>query len=38
MVANGLAPFNMVGGDFQSYVDSVIGEVRAMSVELGVMK
>jgi putative tricarboxylic transport membrane protein len=38
MVANGLAPFNMVGGDFQSYVDGVIGEVRAMSVELGVMK
>ena len=38
MMANGLAPFNKVGGDFQSYVDGVIGEVRAMSVELGVMK
>lgn len=38
MMANGLAPFNKVGGDFQSYVDGVIGEVRTMSAELGVMK
>lgn len=38
MKANGLAPFNKVGGDFQSYVDGVIEEVRAMSTELGVMK
>jgi putative tricarboxylic transport membrane protein len=38
MMANGLAPFNKVGPDFQSYVDGVIGEVRAMSTELGVMK
>ena len=35
MMANGLAPFNKVGPDFQSYVDGVIGEVRAMSTELG---
>jgi putative tricarboxylic transport membrane protein len=38
MMANGLAPFNKVGSNFQSYVDGVIDEVRAMSVELGVMK
>ena len=38
MMANGLAPFNKVGPDFQSYVDGVIAEVRAMSTELGVMK
>ena len=38
MMANGLAPFNKVGPDFQSYVDGVIAEVREMSVELGVMK
>ena len=38
MMANGLAPFNKVGPDFQNYVDGVIAEVREMSVELGVMK
>ena len=38
MEANGLAPFNMVGPDFQSYVGGVMKEVKAMSVELGVMK
>ena len=38
MEANGLAPFNKVGPDFQSYVGSVMAEVKAMSVELGVMK
>ena len=38
MKANGLAPFNKVGPDFQSYVGSVMAEVKAMSVELGVMK
>jgi len=37
-MANGLAPFNKVGPDFQNYVDGVIAEVREMSVELGVMK
>ena len=37
MMANGLAPLK-VGPDFQSYVDGVIAEVRAMSTELGVMK
>lgn len=38
MVANGLAPFNRVGKDFQSYVDGVITEIRALSQELGVIK
>jgi len=38
MLANGLAPFNKVGPDFQNYVDGVIAEVREMSTELGVMK
>lgn len=38
MLANGLAPFNKIGPDFQSYVDGVIAEVRAMSAELGVIK
>lgn len=38
MLANGLAPFNKVGPDFQSYVDGVIAEVRALSTELGVMQ
>ena len=31
-------PFNMDGPDFQSYVGGVMKEVKAMSVELGVMK
>ena len=38
MVANGLAPFTMVGADFQGYVDKVVGEVRTLSKELGVLK
>ena len=37
MFANGLVPFNKVGGGFQSYVDGAIAEVRALSVELGFM-
>jgi putative tricarboxylic transport membrane protein len=36
MVANGLAPFTKVGGDFQSWVDGVITETEAMSKEIGV--
>ncbi len=28
MAANGLAPFTKVGGDFQSYIDGVVKEVR----------
>ena len=38
MLANGLAPFNKVGGNFQSYVDGVISEVKALSQEIGVIK
>ncbi len=34
----GLAPFTMVGPQFQSYVDQLIGEIRAMSKELGVIQ
>lgn len=38
MVANGLAPFTKVGGDFQSYVDGLVGEINTMSKELGVIQ
>jgi len=38
MAANGLAPFTKVGGDFQSYIDSVVAEVRKLSKELGVIQ
>ena len=38
MAANGLAPFTKVGGDFQSYIDGVVAEVRTLSKELGVIQ
>ena len=38
MKERGLAPFNKVGGNFQSYVDQVIGEVRTLSKEIGVIQ
>jgi putative tricarboxylic transport membrane protein len=38
MAANGLAPFTKVGGDFQSYIDGVVEEVRKLSKELGVIQ
>ncbi|MEP3298125.1 MAG: tripartite tricarboxylate transporter substrate-binding protein [Pseudoruegeria sp.] len=38
MAANGLAPFTKVGGDFQSYVDGVVAEIRALSKEIGVIQ
>lgn len=38
MAANGLAPFNQVGDDFQSYVDSVIAEIQTLSREIGVIQ
>ncbi|MEO0829505.1 MAG: tripartite tricarboxylate transporter substrate-binding protein [Pseudomonadota bacterium] len=38
MAANGLAPFTKVGADFQSYVDGVVGEIRTMSKEIGVIQ
>ncbi len=38
MAANGLAPFTMVGDDFQSYVDNLIVEIRQMSKDIGVIQ
>ncbi|MFC1560584.1 Bug family tripartite tricarboxylate transporter substrate binding protein [Pseudomonadota bacterium] len=38
MTANGLAPFTKVGGDFQTYIDGVVAEVRKLSKELGVIQ
>ncbi len=38
MAANGLAPFTKVGGDFQSYVDGVVEEIRTLSKEIGVIQ
>lgn len=38
MVANGLAPFNKVGDDFQSYVSGVIQEIEELSREIGVIQ
>jgi len=36
MVENGLAPFTLVGDDFQSYVDGLVEDIATMSAELGV--
>ena len=38
MAANGLAPFTKVGGDFQSYIDGIVAEVRELSKVLGVIQ
>ncbi len=38
MQANGLAPFNMVGKDFQDYVNKVVGEIRELSRRIGVIQ
>ncbi len=38
MADNGLAPFTLVGGDFQSYVDGLVMEINTMSKELGVLQ
>ena len=38
MTANGLAPFTKVGGDFQTYVDGVVAEIRELSKEIGVIQ
>ncbi len=38
MVANGLAPFTKVGGDFQSWVDKVVADTEELSREIGVIK
>lgn len=38
MVANGLAPFTKVGGDFQGYVDGLVAEVNQLSKDIGVIQ
>jgi putative tricarboxylic transport membrane protein len=38
MEANGLAPFTKVGGDFQSWIDSVVAETVELSKEIGVIQ
>lgn len=38
MKANGLAPFTMVGSDFQSYIDGLVAKIRVMSKDLGVIQ
>ena len=38
MMANGLAPFTKVGDDFQDYVNLVVGEIRDLSREIGVIQ
>ena len=38
MAANGLAPFTMVGSDFQGYIDNLVIEIRQMSKDIGVIQ
>lgn len=38
MVANGLAPFNLVGPEFAGWLDGVIGEIEQLSREIGVIQ
>jgi len=38
MVANGLAPFTLVGDDFQAYVNNLVEEINTLSVEIGVIE
>lgn len=38
MTANGLAPFTLVGDDFQNYIDNLVGEIRQMSKDIGVIQ
>lgn len=38
MEANGLAPFTIVGEDFEGYLAGVIEEITSMSKEIGVLK
>ena len=38
MAANGLAPFTMVGDQFQSYVDELVANIRQMSKDIGVIQ
>jgi len=38
MVANGLAPFTMVGDKFQGYIDTLVADIRQMSKDIGVIQ
>jgi len=38
MAANGLAPFTMVGDDFQGYIDNLIADINRMSKDIGVIQ
>lgn len=38
MAANGLAPFTLVGAEFQGYVDGLVAEINALSREIGVIE
>ncbi|HGG04391.1 MAG TPA: tripartite tricarboxylate transporter substrate binding protein [Aliiroseovarius sp.] len=38
MADNGLAPFTLVGNDFQGYIDNLIVEIRQMSKDIGVIQ
>jgi len=38
MVANGLAPFTLVGDEFQGWLDGVIGEIEMLSRDIGVIQ
>jgi len=38
MADNGLAPFTKVGGDFQSYVNDLVGEINQLSKDIGVIQ
>ena len=38
MADNGLAPFTMVGDDFQGYVDGLVADIRQMSRDIGVIQ
>ncbi len=38
MADNGLAPFTMVGNDFQGYVDTLVADIRQMSQDIGVIQ
>lgn len=38
MAANGLAPFTMVGDQFQGYMDGLIADINQMSKDIGVIQ
>lgn len=38
MAANGLAPFTMVGDEFQGYVNNLVKDIRQMSKDIGVIQ